>query len=142
MEILTYNEDYEENEIGIVKSLIQPSASNFILLDFADGTSIQCTPEHPFWIIDKGWSSFYPTSSMELHDLEVALLTEGDVALNEFDEPVIIEGITEVNYKKPVKVYNLEIEDNHTYYANGILVHNKIAASLSDDGGYNNNQFD
>lgn len=133
MEILTYNEDYEENEVGIVKSLIQPSASKFILLDFADGTGIQCTPEHPFWIIDKGWSSFDPTSSMELHDLEVAQLTEGDIALNEFEEQIVIEGITEISYKKPVKVYNLEIEDNHTYYANGILVHNKIASSLAPE---------
>jgi hypothetical protein len=133
MEILTYNEDYEENEIGIVKSLIQPSASKFILLDFTDGTGIQCTPEHPFWIIDKGWSSFDPTSSMELHDLEVAQLTEGDIALNEFEEQIVIEGITEISYKKPVKVYNLEIEDNHTYYANGILVHNKIASSLASE---------
>lgn len=133
MEILTYNEDYEENEIGIVKSLIQPSASKFILLDFADGTGIQCTPEHPFWIIDKGWSSFDPTSSMELHDLEVSQLIEGDIALNEFEEQIVIEGITEISYKKPIKVYNLEIEDNHTYYANGILVHNKIASSLAQE---------
>ena len=133
MEILTYNEDYEENEIGIVKSLIQPSASKFILLDFADGTSIQCTPEHPFWIIDKGWSSFDPSSSMELHDLEVAQLIEGDIALNEFDEQIIIEGITEIDCKKPIKVYNLEIEDNHTYYANGILVHNKVAVFIAPD---------
>lgn len=133
MEILTYNEDYEENEIGIVKSLIQPSASKFILLDFADGTSIQCTPEHPFWIIDKGWCSFDPTSSIELHELEVSQLIEGDIALNEFDEQITIEGITEIDSKKSVKVYNLEIEDNHTYYANGILVHNKIASSLAID---------
>jgi hypothetical protein len=133
MEILTYNEDYEENEIGIVKSLIQPSASKFILIDFADGTGIQCTPEHPFWIIDKGWCSFDPTSSMELHELEVSQLIEGDIALNEFDEQIVVEGITEISYKKPIKVYNLEIEDNHTYYANGILVHNKIASSLAID---------
>jgi hypothetical protein len=148
MEILTYNEDYEETEIGIVKSLIQPSASKFILLDFADGTSIQCTPEHPFWIIDKGWCSFDPTSSMELHDLEVAQLIEGDIALNEFDEHITIEGITEIVSKKPTKVYNLEIEDNHTYYANGILVHNKVALSLNFDdvpgdllGDDNNDRF-
>jgi len=140
--ILTYNEDYEESEIGIVKSLIQPSASKFILLDFADGTSIQCTPEHPFWIVDKGWSSFDPSASSELHDLEVAQLIEGDIALNEFEEQIVIEGITEIEYKKPVKVYNLEIEDNHTYYANGILVHNKIAASLTFEDGYNNNAFE
>jgi hypothetical protein len=131
MEILTYNEEYEENEIGIVKSLIQPSASKFILLDFADGTSIQCTPEHPFWIIDKGWCSFNPSDSLELHDLEVSLLVEGDIALNEFEEQIVIEGITELEYKKLIKVYNLEIEDNHTYYANGILVHNKIVRTLS-----------
>jgi hypothetical protein len=70
---------------------------------------------------------------MELHELEVAQLTEGDIALNEFDEQITIEGITEIDYKKWVKVYNLEIEDNHTYYANGILVHNKIASSLAID---------
>lgn len=125
-EILTYNEEYEENEIGIVKALIQPFAVNLILLDFADGTSIQCTPEHPFWIIDKGWSSFDPSTSLQLHDLEVSQLIEGDIALNEFDKQVVIEGITEISYDKPIKVYNLEIEGNHTYYANGILVHNKI----------------
>jgi hypothetical protein len=130
MKILTYNEDYKETEIGIVKSLIQPSASKFILLAFNGGNSIQCTPEHPFWIIDKGWCSFDPISSMELHDLGVSQLIEGDIALNEFGEQIIINEITEINYEKPVKVYNLEIEGNHTYYANEILVHNKIIYSF------------
>ena len=132
-EILTYNEEYEETEVGVVKQLIQPVANKFILLDFADGTEIQCTPEHPFWIIDKGWCSFDPTSSMELHEIEVAQLTEGDIALNEFDEQIVLEGITEITTNKPVRVYNFEIDDNHTYYANGILVHNKIASSLAPE---------
>jgi hypothetical protein len=35
----------------------------------------------------------------------------------------------EVNYAGKQKVYNMEVEDDHEYYANGILVHNCIDAS-------------
>jgi hypothetical protein len=42
----------------------------------------------------------------------------------------------------PIQTYNLTIEGNHTYYANGILVHNKLATPPSTtSGGGGGGQF-
>jgi len=75
------------------------------------------TPEHPFRVID-GYK--------KAQDLRI-----GNV-LFMYDEKkgmttVVILDI-EAHYGEPVDVYNLTIEDDHTYFANGIAVHNKPLA--------------
>ena len=53
-------------------------------------------------------------------------ILENDILLTIDNKEVIVDKITELITKK-VTTYNLEILGNHTYYANGILVHNKTA---------------
>ena len=38
---------------------------------------------------------------------------------------VFIKDIKIINYKNGIKIYNLTVNNGHTYFANGILVHNK-----------------
>ena len=89
------------------------------------------TPEHPILVRDKGW--------VEAKDLDV-----GDVIIHLSNSERLV--VTEVNqFTNPchgkgsegkrwtrysgrsgesVNVYNFEVEDTHTYVANGMVVHN------------------
>ena len=72
------------------------------------------TAEHPFYVPKRGW-----TEAIELR--------AGDVLVNVNGEYVILEKIEHELLESPVKVYNFEVEDFHTYYVgdSGVLVHNK-----------------
>lgn len=44
-------------------------------------------------------------------------------------EYVVVEKVQHELLERPVKVYNFQVEDYHTYYvASGVLVHNKCVA--------------
>ena len=78
-----------------------------------DGTEINTTENHPFYVEGKGWCA---ASGLEdgdiLHAQDGSAVTVKDVEARQLDEAV--------------KVYNLEIEEYHTYYVSGreVLVHN------------------
>ena len=81
---------------------------------FVDGEEIVCTPGHKFYAPEKGW-----TSAIKLRAGDQLQLVNG--------EYVTIEKVQHELLEKPVKVYNFEVEDFHTYYVGTnlqVLVHN------------------
>lgn len=77
------------------------------------GEIIISTPGHPYYVVGKGWVC---AGSLEFGDRVV--LKDGS-----------IENIQSVKTKRtesPVKVYNFEVEEFHTYFVgeNEVLVHN------------------
>jgi hypothetical protein len=54
----------------------------------------------------------------------------GDILLNSSDEPVTVNSIEFV--EDAVRVYNFEVEKNHTYFANDIYVHNDKGGARED----------
>ena len=84
----------------------------------AAGEEIICTPSHPFYCVDRGW-------------VEAGALKHGDVLFLKSGEQTKVNYIYSEQCKKPVKVYNFEVEDFHTYFVgeNGILVHNTCSVS-------------
>ena len=118
-EILTYNEQTTNNEDGIVGDLKSHEVESTINIKFekanprhTDIDVITTTSEHPFFVKDKGW--------VIASELEV-----GDFCFSESHEDVEIIEITAGGAET---VYNLlNVEPTHTFYVNGILVHNKAA---------------
>ncbi len=55
----------------------------------------------------------------------------GDYLLNSDGEDVLVTSLESVN--EPVWVYNFEVEKYHTYFANGIYVHNDKGGTMRDD---------
>jgi len=98
------------------------------------GQTISVTPEHPFWVVDKGWTS-------------AAGLCAGDALVSYNGEHITIKEVLLVTLEVPVPVYNFEVEDFHTYYVDesNVLVHNMcsvpqyIYASIRNAPGYNPN---
>ncbi len=77
------------------------------------GTEITTTPEHPFYVPQKGW-----TGAIHLRAGDILVLSNG--------EYVVVEKIEHELLESPALVYNFEVEDFHTYYVSEyeVLVHN------------------
>ena len=83
-----------------------------------NGQEILTTPGHPFYSPVKGW-----TSAVQLRAGDILVLVNG--------EYVIVEQVQHELLEAPVKVYNFNVEDYHTYYVtdSGVLVHNRCGAA-------------
>ena len=81
-----------------------------------NGEEIVCTPSHPFYAPQKGWT-------------EACRLRAGDILVLVNGEYVVVEKVQHELLESPVKVYNFQVQDYHTYYvANiGVLVHNSCS---------------
>ena len=80
---------------------------------FVNGEEIVTTPEHPFYVPNKGWMG-----AIHLRAGEILVLSNGKFATVEKIQHEILES--------PINVYNFEVEDFHTYFVgeNSVLVHN------------------
>ncbi len=78
-----------------------------------NGEEIVCTNEHPFYSPIKGWTA-------------ACKLRAGDILVTVNGEYVVVEKIQHEILESPIKVYNFEVEDFHTYFVGDseILVHN------------------
>jgi len=86
---------------------------------------IKVTPNHSFYI-DGKWK--------HIGQAEV-----GDAMLKVDGTPEPITKIELITTKEPI--YNLEVKDTHTYYAEGVLVHNAIKGYTPDWNQGNQNQM-
>lgn len=78
-----------------------------------NGETISATPSHPFYVNKFGW-----TLAGSLKAGDVLVLSNGELVTVEWVQHEILES--------PIKVYNFEVEDFHTYFVgeNSVLVHN------------------
>jgi hypothetical protein len=86
------------------------------------------TSEHPF-MTKQGWKSIDPINAIiyepKLIDLNIGLLEIGDEILTENGSYITVDSIEHYKDQPQQIVYNLILDGDHTYYANGLLVHNK-----------------
>lgn len=96
-----------------------------------NGNKRFCTAEHPLLTTD-GWKAICPEDLKKENNELYELLVMKDKILKVSDRLITIDGIVEVinitSHKRPSssQLYNFKLDGNHTYYANDIVVHNKI----------------
>lgn len=90
------------------------------------------TAEHPFRTTD-GWKSLNPGKTAEEHlNITVTELKVGDTLVTD-------EGLVKLNFihgqyrDKDTQLYNFKLDGDHTYYADGYLVHNKAQCEVNGD---------
>ena len=116
-------------EVGdIVKS--EKESSKVIKIDIhkgefevysINGSEHFVTADHPLKTTE-GWKSIDPTETFKVHGINSEVLKVGDVIIKIDGE----EEITLIEGEKIVsEVYNLILDNEHVYYANGYLAHNK-----------------
>lgn len=99
-----------------VANVFQKTSKFFTTLKLENDLEIKCTQNHPFYVLGKGWTI---ARNVLPDDFVIKYIFDK----HEFLEIVKVESI--INTIEPGQiVYNLEVEDYHTYFANEILVHN------------------
>ena len=82
--------------------------------------TIDTTANHPFYVEGRGW-------------VAAINIEAGDKLHTESGVVVTVTSVATEKLTKPIKVYNLEVEDFHTYYVteDGVLVHNSYKSGKS-----------
>jgi hypothetical protein len=104
----------------VLRAWSPKSVAQLTTVSFSNGAEIQGTHDHPVWTENRGWvalSSLAVTDQLVDHQWRPVFP----------QSPVCIE-----SPPHPVPVYDLEVEEVHEFFANGILVHN----STKDGGCY------
>ena len=110
-EVLTFNEETQNNENGVVGKLKQHEVNSVIRITLDNENVIITTSEHPFYVNGKGW-----VKASEIEVLDTCKKVNGEESLVS-----TVDVLDETH-----TVYNLlSVSKNHNFYANGILVHNK-----------------
>jgi hypothetical protein len=114
--VKTWNENTKQFEWKKVLNVFEKTVDRTLHVQLSNGQTMNVTPEHKIlvagsWILAK--------------DLKV-----GNKLLGSNGKVVFVQSIQIVN--KKVKVYNFETEDNHTYLAYGVVVHNKCWVNTKD----------
>lgn len=116
--VLSLNEVTKEVEPKVVYNVRQFSDETFITIALENGKVIVSTLDHPYYTENLALASYNGTTT-DGNKLKV-----GDALYTLGGEKSNIKEITELNYTT-TPVYIFTVEDNHNFYANEILVHNK-----------------
>ncbi|MFJ9393117.1 colicin E3/pyocin S6 family cytotoxin, partial [Nocardioides sp. NPDC101246] len=102
-----------------------------VAVRLADGTTIDATDEHPFWVTNRGDSGASGGSWVDAIDLRF-----GDRLVTNEDRQVLV--VSAGVAARDLMAYNLTIEGLHTFFVSEIdvLVHNDYVPAPSDLPGF------
>lgn len=111
--VWAYNPETGETELKEVLNVWVKETDEILHVSASDGETIDTTTNHPFYVDGKGW--------VAAGDLEV-----GDTLVTVDGNEVEVTDLELEKLAEPIFVYNLEVEDFHTYFVGeyGALVHN------------------
>jgi len=126
-EVWAYNSETGETELKEVLNVWVKETDEILHVSTSDGETIDTTTNHPFYVEEKGW--------VAAGDLEV-----GDTLVTADGNEVEVTDLELEKLAEPIFVYNLEVEDFHTYFVGeyGVLVHNicKLGKNMQKNGNY------
>jgi hypothetical protein len=108
--VYSYNEQTGDYVPATVAQTFEHTAAEYLDID-----GLRVTAEHPLYVIGKGWT--------RAGDVQA-----GDVLFLDYGGEKPVSRI--IYLSRTVQVYNLTVEGTHTYFANGVLVHNKSTEDL------------
>lgn len=117
--------------MSIEDDIVQKIDSNFhdktVTIEFDDMTLNVNTHDHPYYVKNKGWSSYKPKETMQKYNLKTAQLNIGDTCYKYLGNRLIeiqIKSFSENS--RNILTYNLtQLKKNNNFFANGILVSNE-----------------
>lgn len=119
-----------KRELKRVRNVYVSEKTKLVHVETDSGIKIDTTEYHPFYVEERGW-------------VFAAELKAGDVLHTGDGRTETVKTVCTGELDEPVKVYNLEVEDYHTYYVSEakVLVHNKCGKKDADkDNGGNVNK--
>ena len=128
--VWTENVETGEKELKQVLQVYVNETDTLVHLSITDEngseTTINTTENHPFYTEGKGWVT---ASKLEI----------GDILHTKDGKIQVVKEVSLEKLEAPVKVYNLEVDEQHTYFVSrvGVLVHNECKV---EGGGHGANQ--
>ncbi|MCU6754651.1 Hint domain-containing protein, partial [Bovifimicola ammoniilytica] len=126
--VLSYNTETGENELQEVKNVSVSKTDILVHIITDDGRDIETTMFHPFYVKnvknEDGTGEWKAASNLKA----------GDELLSEDGNKVKVSEVKVEKLAEEITVYNLELDEVHTYYvAGGVLVHNMCATDNNSD---------
>ena len=120
--VISTNTDTMESGAKVVLQTFVNETKELVHI-MINGEKISTTPGHMFYDVIKGWTP-------------AITITHGDVLLLKDNVHMEIDLVTYEQFDNPIKVYNFEVADWHTYrVGNGcVLVHNDCSYKINDNG--------
>jgi hypothetical protein len=120
--------DGEPNQVvGIEKPLMLPDDEQKLIS--INGGKPFTTNNHPI-LTSSGWKAYIPehaqTEAFDELKGKVERLSVGDKIVNLDGSLTEVKSIQTVQREEPVKLYNLHVDGNKTFNANGIIVHSYV----------------
>ena len=124
--VLSYNTETGENELQEVKNVSVSKTDILVHIITDDGRDIETTMFHPFYVKNEDGTGEWKAASN---------LKAGDELLSEDGKKVKVSEVKVEKLAEEITVYNLELDEVHTYYVTGgVLVHNGCGTSNSESG--------
>jgi len=132
--VLTYNESTNQQEVNKVSGVFSPNHNDLVKYYLSNGTTLTSTYDHPYYVNGLELASFSPSLTNERYKLEkeVIQIKEGDVVNLSDLSTSTIEKIEVIVNSELTKTYIITVENNHNFYANKVLVHNKCFVAGTD----------
>lgn len=109
--VWSYNVETGERALKEVKEVFVRENDELLHIETSRGV-VDATTNHPFYVVGKGW------------------VAAGDLAVGDSIQAIsgdagVVTGLRLEKLDQPIPVYNLEVEDFHSYFVgSGVLVHN------------------
>ncbi|KAL4503992.1 hypothetical protein ABPG72_022622 [Tetrahymena utriculariae] len=117
--VKSYNIVSEAFDENIVTSIIKHEADQLCKINFGD-QYVVCTVNHRFYDPEsKQWKSVCPNPGSNF-----SFLKKNDHLFSEKGEKLQITEIKTFTTEQPVFIYHIQVENNHNFFANGVLAHN------------------
>lgn len=124
--IISYNHTGQKIETVVVEKIANSQHNVINKIVFSNGITVKSTMDHPYWVVNKGWSAVKPKQAKENYNLAVNELVIADKCLyysNGILQEVDVKSI-EVEIGD-FTMYIISGGKNNCFFADGILVHDE-----------------
>lgn len=137
--VISYDFENSKKSESIVTKTFSPLKNDIIKILLSNDNCIDCTTSHPIWSNNRNeWVSYNPEITKKYMGLDTLKLNDNDIFVDIDGNEVSILEIIVVS-SDFINTYDISVEPFNNYYANNILVHNKILPE--DPLNDNPNQF-
>jgi intein/homing endonuclease len=125
--VLSFNETLKVIEKKKVINMFSQIHDDLVKYTYSDGSSIISTFDHPFYVNGLELASYKPNLTNIRYNFpnKVIQIEVGDKLHSLNDDQIYLKLIEELE-RKETQTFIITVEDNHNFYANKILVHNKV----------------
>ena len=131
----------------VVETMSRPFEGDLVVIDIDEHGQISATPNHPIFAMPAGRSGLAPATGLSWipadkieagHTVGLTPIPRDNFTRN--DQPhdpgnAIMSGLVATVHRAPFygTVYNFQVEEDGSYVANGVVVHNCFIQSVDDD---------